>query len=109
MQSVDKSPSKPKPLVIHFTRDVATQKPQGFQPVPVKKPTPFPYKSDKAVPWKYAAQGPDGRKDAFVVHVKDDLSFAKVINISGTSGMTRSGRIFIAPKPPVSKGGYGRE
>jgi len=30
MQSVDKSPSKPKPLVIHFTRDVATQKPQGF-------------------------------------------------------------------------------
>ena len=109
MQSDNKKPSKPKPLVIHFTRDVATQKPRGFQPITVKKPTPFPYKSDKAVPWKYAAQGPDGRKDAFVVHVKDDLSFAKVINISGTSGMTRSGRIFIAPKPPVSKGGYGRE
>ena len=27
MQSADKSPCKPKPLVIHFTRDVATQKP----------------------------------------------------------------------------------
>ena len=27
MQSADKSPSKPKPLVIHFTRDVATHKP----------------------------------------------------------------------------------
>ena len=27
MQSTDKSPSKPKPLVIHFTRDAATQKP----------------------------------------------------------------------------------
>ena len=27
MQSVDKSPSKPKPLVIQFIRDVATQKP----------------------------------------------------------------------------------
>ena len=27
MQLVDKSPSKPKPLVIHFTRDVATYKP----------------------------------------------------------------------------------
>jgi len=27
MQSADKSPSKPKPLVIHFTRDAATQKP----------------------------------------------------------------------------------
>ena len=101
MQSVDKSPRKPKPLVIHFTRDVATQKPQGFQPVPVKKPTPFPYKSDKAVQWKYAAQGPDRRKDASVVHVKDDLSSAIVTNISGTSGMYRSGRIFTAPELPV--------
>ena len=27
MQSDDKKPSKPKPLVIHFTRDVTTQKP----------------------------------------------------------------------------------
>jgi len=27
MQSMDRSASKPKPLVIHFTRDVATQKP----------------------------------------------------------------------------------
>ena len=41
MQSVDKSLSKPKPLVIHFTRDVASQKPQGFHPIPVKKPMPF--------------------------------------------------------------------
>ena len=53
------------------------------------------------VPWKYAAQGPDGRKDAFVVHVKDDLSSAKVTNISGTSGMTHSGWIFVAPEPSV--------
>ena len=94
MQSNDKSPSKPKPLVIHFTRDVATQKPRGFQPVPVKKPTPFPYKSDKAVPWKYAAQGPDGRKNSSVVHVKDDLSSTKVTNISSISGMTHSRQIF---------------
>jgi len=79
MQSVDKSPSKPKPLVIHFTRDVATQKPRGFQPAP------FPFISDKVVPWRYATQGPDGRKDASVVHVKDDLSSAKVTNISGTT------------------------
>ena len=45
------------------------------------KPVPFPYKSDKAVPWKYVAQGPDGRKDVFIVHIKDDLSSAKVTNI----------------------------
>ncbi|KAL5124156.1 hypothetical protein HKD37_02G004606 [Glycine soja] len=64
----------------------------------IKKHVPFPYKSDKAVPWKYAAQGPGGRKDASVVHVKDDLSSAKVTNISSTSGMTHSGRIFVAPE-----------
>ena len=30
MQSADKeSPAKPKPLVIHFTRDAASQKPRG--------------------------------------------------------------------------------
>ena len=78
MHLVDKSPGKPKPLVIHFTRDVATQKPQGFQPVLVTKPTPFPYKSDKVVPWKYAAQGLNRRKDTSVVLVKDDLSSTKV-------------------------------
>ena len=70
MQSADKNPSKPKPLVIHFTRDVATQKPRGFKPIPVNKPAPFPYKSDKAVPWRYATQGPDGRKDESVVQLK---------------------------------------
>ena len=30
MQSYDRNPSKPKPLVIHFTRDVTTQRPRGF-------------------------------------------------------------------------------
>ena len=88
MQSDDKNPSKPKPLVIHFTKDVTTQRPRGFQPFIVKKHVPFPYKSDKAVPWRYATQGPDGRKDASVIHVKDDLPFAKVTNISSTSSMT---------------------
>ena len=101
MQSVDKSPSKPKPLVIHCTRDVATQKPRGFQPILVKKPTPFPYKSDKVVLWKYVAQGSDGRKDASIVHVMDDLSSTKVTNISGMSGMIRSGRIIAAPELPA--------
>jgi len=109
MQLANKSPSKPKPLVIHLTRDVITHKPQGFQPILVKKLAIFPYKSDKAVPWKYAPQRPDGRKDEFVV---DDLSAAKVINISSTSGVTRSRRIFatlelsvraIDPKGETSK------
>ena len=54
IQSEDESPSKPKQLVIHFTRDATTQKPRGFQPTSGKKPVPFLYMSDKAVPWKYA-------------------------------------------------------
>ena len=78
MQSVDKCPSNPKPLVIHFTRDGASQKPRGSQPILGKKPVPFPYKSDKAVPWKYAPQKPDGIKDE---SVKDDLCSTKVTNI----------------------------
>ena len=53
------------------------------------------------MPWKYVTQWPDERKDVSVVHVKDDVSSAKVTNISGTSDMTRSGRIFTAPELPV--------
>ena len=88
MQLDDKNSSKPKPLVIHFTRDITTQRPRGFQPFTIKKHVPFPYKSDRTVPWKYATQGPDERKDVSIIHVKDDLPSVKVTNISGTSGMT---------------------
>ena len=101
MQSDDKSQSKPKKLVIDFTRDVSTQKPQGFQPIPVRKPISFPYRSDKAVPWRYATQGSDERKDASIVCTKDDQSTAKVTNISGTNDITRSGQVFTAPEPLV--------
>ena len=86
IQSEDESPSKPKPLVIHFTRDATTQKPRGFQPTSGKKPVP--YRSDKAVPWKYAPQKPDGRKDE---SAGDDLSSAKVTNIDGISDVTYNG------------------
>lgn len=98
MQSADKSPSKPKPLVIHFNRDAATQKPRGFQPITGKKPVPFPYKSDKVVPWRYVPQKPNGRMDESVI---GDLSSAKVTNIFGMNGVTRSGRIFMALDPLV--------
>ncbi|XP_028223482.1 uncharacterized protein LOC114404974 [Glycine soja] len=82
---------------VYATRRVVTTRisPQGFQPISVKKPAPFPYKSDKAVPWKYVSQRPDRRKEDSII---DDLSAAKVTNISGTSGVTRSGRIFATPK-----------
>ena len=108
MQSDDRNPSKPKPLVIHFTKDVTTQRPRGFHPFTVKMPTPFPYKSDKAVPWKYVAQGSDRRKDAFVIRVKEDLLSAKVTNIFGTSGMTCIERIFVVPELPIQSKDKGK-
>ena len=50
------------------------------------------------MPWKYVAQGSNGRKDASIKRVKEDLPSAKVTNISSTSGMTHSGQISAAPK-----------
>jgi len=42
---------RPKPLVIHFTRESVA--PVEVHPVVIQVPSPFPYKNDKAVPWKY--------------------------------------------------------
>ena len=50
------------------------------------------------MPWKYATQGFDGRKDGSVIRVKEDLPSVKVTNISGMSGMTHSGWIFTVPE-----------
>ena len=94
MQSADKSPSKPKPLVIHFTKDAASQKPRGSQPIPGSKAAPFPYRSNKAVPWRYTPQKPNEKKGEAV---RGDLSSSKVMNITGMSGMTLSGCVFAAP------------
>ena len=99
LQSADKeSPTKPKPLVIHFTKDVASEKPRGSRPISGGKPVPFPYRSDKAVPWRYALQKPSEKKEEAT---SIDLLSAKVTNIIGLSGVTRSGRVFAAPNPSV--------
>ena len=99
MQSADKeSPTKPKPLVIHFTRDAASQEPQGPRPFLGSKPIPFPYRSNKAVPWRYTPQKLSKKKDE---PISGDLPYAKVTNITSTSGVTHSGRIFTAPDPLV--------
>jgi len=42
--------------------------------------------------------GADERQDASVIRVGNDMPSAKITNISGTSGMTRSGRIFSLPE-----------
>ncbi|KAL5172917.1 hypothetical protein HKD37_16G045577 [Glycine soja] len=87
-----RAPPTPKALVICFTRNMTS--PKSKYPPAVPKPTPFSYQSDKAIPWKYTP--PAFRKRAATE--VDSLS-AKVTNITGLSGITRSGRMFAPPHP----------
>ncbi|KAL5191228.1 hypothetical protein HKD37_04G010522 [Glycine soja] len=92
MQSTEGSGvAKPKPLVIYFTKNAALQKPG--HPL-MAKPVPFPYQNSHAVPWRYT---PPGKKEEEVTDVSS-LS-AKVTNITGLSGVTRSGRVPHRSKP----------
>ncbi|KAH1246823.1 hypothetical protein GmHk_06G016836 [Glycine max] len=94
MQSTEGSGvAKPKPLVIYFTKSATSQKPG--HPL-MAKPVPFPYQNSHAVPWRYT---PPGKKEEEVTDVSS-LS-AKVTNITGLSGVTRSGRVFAPPDLPV--------
>ncbi|KAH1221129.1 hypothetical protein GmHk_12G034620 [Glycine max] len=94
MQSTEGSGiAKPKPLVICFTKSAASQKPG--HPL-VAKPVPFPYQNSHAVPWRYT---PPREKEEEATDVSS-LS-AKVTNITGLSGVTRSGRVFAPPDLPV--------
>ncbi|KAH1262043.1 hypothetical protein GmHk_02G004756 [Glycine max] len=94
MQSTDGSTVvKPKPLVIYFTKGTASQKPG--HPL-AAKPVPFPYQNSHAVPWRYTP--PRGKEE----EATDVSSLsAKVTNITGPSGVTRSGRVFAPPDLPV--------
>ncbi|KAH1254404.1 hypothetical protein GmHk_04G010856 [Glycine max] len=90
MQSTDESGvARPKPLVIYFTKGTASQKPG--HPL-AAKPVPFPYKNSHAVPWRYT---PPREKEEEATDISS-LS-AKVTNIMGLSGVTRSGRVFAPP------------
>ncbi|XP_050890237.1 uncharacterized protein LOC127095610, partial [Lathyrus oleraceus] len=84
----------PEPFeVTYHRRDVVHP-----SPVVVCMPTPFPFESTKAVPWKYGITVVDG-----VVDGKPEATESKkgvenvdadITNIAGTSRMTRSGRIY---------------
>jgi len=94
MQSMDeKSFGRPKPLVVYFTIDAAPQTPRYPSEI---KPVPFPYRNSHAVPWRYAP--PSERKE----EATDISSFsAKVTNITGLRGVTRSVRVFAPPDLPT--------
>jgi len=94
MQSMDeRSFGRPKPLVIYFTKDATPQKPQY---PPATKPVPFPYQNSYAVPWRYT---PPSEKEEETTNVSSLL--AKVTNITGLSGVTRSGRVFAPSDLPT--------
>jgi len=76
----------PKPLVLHVARNPMMLGER--QPVVIQTPSPFPYKSDKAVPWKYGVSVLEG--DSGTININKST----VDNISGIGGMTRSGRLF---------------
>ncbi|KAH1202942.1 hypothetical protein GmHk_17G049282 [Glycine max] len=85
--------ARPKPLVIYFTKGTAPQKPG--HPL-AAKPVPFPYQNSHVVPWRYT---PPREKEEEATDVSS-LS-ANVTNITGLSGVTRSGRVFAPPDLPV--------
>ncbi|KAL5149841.1 hypothetical protein HKD37_13G036578 [Glycine soja] len=74
-------------------RDTAPQMPRYPS---VVRPIPFPYKNNHADTWRYAP--PSERKEEAAGI--SSLS-AKVTNITGLSGMTRSGRMFAPPDLPT--------
>ncbi|KAL5142045.1 hypothetical protein HKD37_09G025293 [Glycine soja] len=65
---------------------------EGSEEQHIFKPIPFPYQNSHAVPWRYAP--PSERKEEAT-----DISSlsAKVTNITGLSGVTRSGQVFAPP------------
>ncbi|XP_050878147.1 uncharacterized protein LOC127081963 [Lathyrus oleraceus] len=96
----------PEPVEITYQRKDVVHP----SPVVVCMPTPFPFESTKAVPWKYDIIVVDGVVDEEPRDVEGEKSLENVdtniTNIAGTSRMTRSGRIYtpdvnIIPQEPT--------
>ncbi|KAJ1438953.1 hypothetical protein SESBI_02727 [Sesbania bispinosa] len=82
--------TSPKPLVIHYTRDAAVRTTNRPIPITIQVPTSFPYKDNKAVPWRYDVEVLVGDRQVGETNVDTP----NVTNIAGVGGMTRSGRIY---------------
>ncbi|XP_058763854.1 uncharacterized protein LOC131637289 [Vicia villosa] len=81
--------STKKPLVIPYTDSNAAKAPLTI-PTPskstlvIEEPYPTPYESDKTVPWSYDT----------TVYINGQKQEPAIINIAGTGGITRSGRVY---------------
>ncbi|KAJ1415694.1 hypothetical protein SESBI_17902 [Sesbania bispinosa] len=80
----------PKPLVVHYTRDAAVRTTNRPMPITIQVPTSFPYKDNKALPWRYDVEVNVGDRQVGETNVDTP----NVTNIVGVGGMTRSGRIY---------------
>jgi len=87
---------RPKPLVIHFTRESIA--PTEVHHVVIQISSPFPYKNDKAVPWKYGISVLNNDLCERQENKTTDVDKTDVDNISGIRGMMRSGRLFTPPE-----------
>jgi len=67
-------------------------------PVVIQVPSPFPYKNDKAVPWKYGISVLNSSSCEKQENEATDIDKTTVDNISGIGGMTSSGRLFTPPE-----------
>jgi len=95
----DLVPTFPKPLVIHYTKGVTSSASNGPRSVTIQIPKPFPYKDNKAVPWRYNAEIYTNNPEEN--HASQEIS--NIANIAGVGGMTRSGRIYIPDDPRVKQ------
>ena len=74
-------------------------------PLKITMPGPFPYVSDKSIPWNYGGEiYYHGVKQIEITEESSDEETNEIGNITGTSKITRSGRIFspeIAPPKAI--------
>ncbi|KAI5423484.1 hypothetical protein KIW84_046439 [Lathyrus oleraceus] len=78
----------PEPVVIRYDGS----KPKVSPSLVIKPAGPMPYSSDKAVPFCYNPIAVEDGKEV-------SLPSSSVVSIADVSGLTRSGRVFSAPKP----------
>ncbi|XP_050920473.1 uncharacterized protein LOC127138115 [Lathyrus oleraceus] len=86
------------PLQIPYDFSQLTLSTNHVTPIIIKVPTPFPYVDTKAVPWVYdTSVYIHGQK----IQEEQLKSSDPMINITGTGGITRSGRIFAPTLTPI--------
>ncbi|XP_050889273.1 uncharacterized protein LOC127094488 [Lathyrus oleraceus] len=86
------------PLQIPYDFSQLTLSTNPVTPIVITVPTPFPYVDTKAVPWMYdTSVYIHGQK----VQEEPLKSSDPMINITGTSGVMRNGRIFAPTPTPI--------